>query len=79
MSCMTTVPGVGEGKACRGVAAAMKREVMSYLTQDCGQMKPSRSTFFNRAPRAGARRHPEMGEQGCQVLMHFSRLGTKPE
>lgn len=39
--------GRGRGRhADEWLAAAMKRVVMSYRTKDCGQVKPSRSTFL---------------------------------
>lgn len=40
-----------------------------------------KSTVFNRGRLAGALRHPEMGELGCQVLMPLPTLPwltTKP-
>lgn len=50
----------------------MKRVVMSCLTQDCGgDVKSSRSMFFNGAGLTGALRHPETGRAGLPGFNAF--------
>lgn len=80
MSCMTTVSGVGEGKACRGVAGSSNEAGGNELSHAGLRWRREiiQKHVFNGARLAGALPHPETGERGCQVLMHFFTVPGSP-
>lgn len=71
--------GVGEGKACRGVAGSSDEAGGNELSHaGLRRSEIIQKQVFHGARLARALQHPETGEQRCQGLKHFSTVPGSP-